>query len=243
MAQGRTSPPGPRTLGNFGPFSINLLTFCWAPWGLQEEEPKPAVWGRIFGFFWGFLPCAWEAIKSFFPSFGEEFASCSVFPVLCSLLSSQPELRSSRDAPMSLFHGNVSFQAPAFAFWLEEISVYSICSPCFAVCAEQTHLKPQWSGWSGAFLADPGFQPGSKCRPVYPSRKYPWISTEQESTGLGLIREVLTEGISDFRLSSDSWNKLQLSRRNQQEWSMDRCEQGALCAGHSSAALLFKYFL
>lgn len=47
------------------------------------------------------------------------FFLCS--PVLCSLLSSQPALRSSRDGPMSLFHDNISFQAPAFAFWPEEI--------------------------------------------------------------------------------------------------------------------------
>lgn len=92
--------------------------------GTQNCSLRENIW-----IFWGFLPCSWEAIKSFFPSFGEEFGSCSVFPV-CSLLSSQPALRSSRDAPMSLFHDNISFQAPAFAFWLEEVSVYSICSPC-----------------------------------------------------------------------------------------------------------------
>lgn len=71
---------------------------------------------------WTFLRFpAWEAIMSFFPSFGEEFGFFLCSPLLCSLLSSQPALRSSRDALMSLFHDNISFQAPAFAFRAEEI--------------------------------------------------------------------------------------------------------------------------
>lgn len=46
---------------------------------------------------------------------------------------------------------------------------------------------------------------------------------------LGLITELLTEGISDLRLFS--WNIVPLPRGNQQEWSVGKCEQQALHAG------------
>lgn len=244
MAQGRTSPSGTGTLGNFGPLPIKLLTFYWGPLSLQEEEPKPAVWGKIFGLFWGFLSCAWEAIKSFFSQFwgGIWFLVC-VPPVLCCLFSSQPALRSSRDPPTSLFHDNISFQAPAFAFWPEEIlylfhllSLLSVLSHGEMIEVVLCWLKaPRFPAWI---------------------QVYTWVSIKKISLCLNRkgIHRALLMGWSQScwqRESQilDSFQTVgidfQLPRTSQQEWSMDKCEQRALHAGHrfSQAALLFKYFL
>lgn len=177
------------------------------------------------------------------PVFGRDLVLALCSPVLCCLLSSQPALRSSRDTPTSLFHVNISFQAPAFAFCLEEILCLFHVLSLLYVCVEQTHLKPEWENSSGALLIE-----GTQVSSLDPSVSIKKIGFKQKRNPqgrLGLITELLTEGISDLRLSSDSWNRLQLPRRNQQEWSGDKWEPQALHAGcrFSPAALLFKYFL